>query len=65
MNAFYLIVRNGMMFVIVGGLGQIFVGFGKWFIAFLTAGIGYIILTQVDYYNTRLYSALMPAFVIT
>lgn len=52
------------MFVLVGGLGQVFISFGKWMIALATAGIGYIILTQVDYYNEKLYSALMPAFVI-
>jgi len=63
-SAFYMIVRNGMMLILVGGLGEVFIAFGKWMIALATAGLGYIILTQVDYYSTRLYSALMPAFIM-
>lgn len=51
------------MFVVVGGLGEIFIGLGKWVVAIVTAGISYIILTRSHYYEEKLYSALIPLFV--
>ena len=62
-KAFYLMLRNGMMFVLVGGLGELFISVGKYLIAVVTAGVGYIILTRFEYYNSKIYSALIPAFV--
>ena len=58
-----MILRNAGMFMVVGGLGEVFVALGKWMIGMFTAGIGYLILTRVSYYSDRLYSALLPAFV--
>jgi len=58
--AFFLILRNPLRFSIVGGIGSIFVLFGKVFIAAMTALAGFLVITKWDRFSDSLYSPFIP-----
>jgi hypothetical protein len=62
--AFFLILRNPLRFGIVGGIGSIFVLFGKVFIAAITALAGFLVITKWDRFNDNLYSPFIPTICI-
>lgn len=61
-DAFFLILTNPVKFGLLATLGGVFIFIGKIFIAGVTGLIGYIILTNVEYYKTNLFSPLFPTF---
>jgi hypothetical protein len=44
----------------VAGIGELFIFFGKMFIAMLAALIGNLIITNVSTYKLKLYSSILP-----
>ncbi|KAL4476085.1 hypothetical protein ABPG74_009818 [Tetrahymena malaccensis] len=61
-DAFFLISRNAAQFSITQGIGRIFVFFGKFFITFFSAIMGYLIITNMTTYSEKIYSAGVPTF---
>merc|ERR1712110_129472 len=45
-DAFFLILRNTMIFALAGSLGAIFMSLGKWFVTIATTAIMYKLLTE-------------------
>lgn len=50
-DAFSLIVRNPIRFSVVSNIGGLFIMFGRLFLCFFTAMLGYAILTNKRYAN--------------
>mmetsp|Transcript_74645 Transcript_74645/g.112471 ORF Transcript_74645/g.112471 Transcript_74645/m.112471 type:complete len:140 (-) Transcript_74645:101-520(-) len=62
-DAFFLILRNPAKFAIVGGIGNIFLFFGKFFIVFGATCISYLILTRVSYFSDDIQSPIIPTVI--
>lgn len=62
-NAFMLVVNNAARFAALGGVGSIFNFLGKLLITSLTSYIGYLIITNTDYYADRISSPMPPTVV--
>jgi hypothetical protein len=62
-ESFYLIVRNAQRFGVVHGLGSIFIFFGQILITLLATIAGYIFITESDYFEGKVYSAVVPSVV--
>ena len=52
-DAWYLISTNVAKFGIVGGIGNIFSTIGKFFIAFVTTFLCYLIITRADAFKDK------------
>jgi choline transporter-like protein 2/4/5 len=63
-DAFFLILRNPLRFGVVGGIGSIFVLFGKVFVASITSLIGFLVITKWDRFSDELYSPFIPTFIM-
>lgn len=59
-EGFYLILRHPLKFGLVAVLGEVFVFLGKIFIALITTFLGYLVVTNYQYYKDRLYSPIIP-----
>ena len=64
MNAFILILKHADKFMLVSGIGNIFMFLGKMSIASLTAFVGYIILENWISIKKNLDSPMAPTIVI-
>ena len=64
MNAFILILKHADKFMLVSGIGNIFMFLGKMSIASLTAFVGFIILENWPEIKTKLDSPMAPTIVI-
>ena len=62
-DAFYLVLRNSARFNLVGGLGSLFNLLGAIFIAGVTTGAGYLVITKHVDFTTSLSSPLAPTVV--
>ena len=58
-----LAIANPVRFGLVSGLGDMFIFIGKAFITVFSALIGYLIITRVSTYSTKIYSPIFPTFV--
>jgi len=63
-DAFFLILRNPIRFSVVGGIGSVFVLFGKVFVASITALAGFLVITRWDRFNDSLYSPFIPTLLM-
>ncbi len=59
-----LMMRNPARFAIVGGIGELFIMFGRLFIMAATTLLCYLIITNSPYYTSKLASPNVPTIVI-
>lgn len=64
MNAFILILKHADKFLLVGGIGNIFMFLGKMSIASITAFVGFIIMEKWAVIKEQLDSPMAPTLVI-
>jgi len=55
-------MRNPGKFSLVAGLGGIFIMLGQLFIMGTSTVIGYLLITNINYYKENLNSAYLPTF---
>jgi len=58
-----MIIRNGFLFAIAAGIGEIFIMIGKLFVCFATTAICYYIIAYTEYYAEGVYYAMAPTMV--
>jgi hypothetical protein len=63
-EAFYLILRSSAAYAISHGIGHILMYFGKLLITSLCTFAGYMMITQISYFSTDIFSPVMPTIVI-
>ena len=63
-EAFYLIVRSSAEFAISHGVGHLIMFFGKLLITASCTFIGYIMITQIEYFSEQIFTPVMPTLVI-
>lgn len=63
-DAFNLAMRNLSRYSVVAGIGEIFVSFGRICIALLTAVIGYLLITKIKSFSSKISSPVYPTIVI-
>jgi len=62
-NAFTLMLENAARYTVLGGVGTILNFLGKVLITLLTAWLGYVIITNTDYYSENISSPIPPTVV--
>lgn len=62
-QAFYLIVRSSAEYAISHGVGHLIMFFGKLLITVLCTFCGYLMITQIDFFASQIFSPVMPTIV--
>lgn len=62
-EAFYLILRSSAAYAVSHGVGHLLMFFGRLLITAVCTFVGYIMITQIDYFSTDIFSPVMPTIV--
>ena len=64
MNAFILMLKHSSKFVLLSGIGNVFIILGKMTIASITTLFGFILLENIKYIEEALDSPIVPLAII-
>jgi hypothetical protein len=64
-EVFELLGSNGARFLALGSLGELLSFLGKALITALSAGLGFLLVTETDFYSEKLTSPIAPVVVFT
>lgn len=62
-EAFYLMLRSARAYAITHGIGHLIMFFGKLFVTAASTLIGYVMITQIEYFADKIFSPFMPTLV--
>ena len=56
-------IRSAREYAITHGIGHLIMFFGKLAVTVSSTLIGYVMITQIDYFHSRIFSPFMPTLV--
>jgi hypothetical protein len=63
-EAFYLVLRTSQVYVVSHGIGYLIMFFGKLLVCALCTFIGYLMVTQIEYFSEEVFNPVMPTIVL-